>query len=79
MAKRRGQRHRPNDAPIDPAVAAVLDGMAPPMRARLKELRGLILETAAKTDGVGALVESLKWGEPAYRPKAPRRGRVSIG
>jgi len=61
-------------AGIEPAVAAALDGMAPPMRARLSELRALIFETAANTHGVGALVESLKWGEPAYRPKAPRTG-----
>lgn len=74
MAKRGDQRDRSDDAPIDPGVAAVLDGMPPTMRARLTELRGLILETAAKTEGVGALVETLKWGEPAYRPKAPRTG-----
>jgi hypothetical protein len=29
-------------------------------------LRSLIFETAASTRGVGALLETLKWGEPAY-------------
>jgi hypothetical protein len=73
---KRGDQRQPSaqrDAPIDPAVAAVLTGMALAMRARLTELRALILETAAQT-GVGPLVETLKWGEPAYRPKAPRTG-----
>jgi hypothetical protein len=43
-------------------------------RDTLLALRKLILATAAKTEGVGALVETLKWGEPAYLPKAPRVG-----
>ena len=29
-------------------------------------LRGLILDVAATTEGVGCLEETLKWGEPAY-------------
>ena len=36
------------------------------IRRRLLVLRALIIETAASTDGVGALEETLKWGEPAY-------------
>ncbi|WP_299324097.1 DUF1801 domain-containing protein [Parasphingopyxis sp.] len=36
------------------------------MRKRLLELRALILDTAAETDGVGPLEETLKWNEPAY-------------
>lgn len=29
-------------------------------------LRQLVLDTAAETEGVGALEETLKWGEPSY-------------
>lgn len=58
----------------DPAVAAVFETFPPGLRARLLELRALILRTAAETPRVGELVEALKWGEPAYRPKRPRTG-----
>jgi Domain of unknown function (DU1801) len=55
----------------------------------LRPLRRLVLETAAATSGVGAIEESLKWGEPSYAPLkkgigssvriAPRRdGKVSM-
>ncbi|MFM9863692.1 MAG: DUF1801 domain-containing protein [Micropepsaceae bacterium] len=44
------------------------------MRGKLLALRKLILDTAAKTKSVGPLVETLKWGEPAYLPKTPRVG-----
>src|SRR5262245_6242678 len=36
------------------------------MRRKLLALRSLIFKTAAATDGVGHLKETLKWGEPAY-------------
>lgn len=59
---------------IDKSVKAAIG--AHPKRARdaLLGLRKLILTTAAETKGVGPLVETLKWGEPAYLPKAPRIG-----
>ena len=50
----------------DPAVAAVFDGYPPEVKARLFRLRDLIFETAAGTEGVGALEETLKWGQPSY-------------
>ena len=37
-------------------------------------LRELIFATAAATPGVGALEETLKWGEPAYLTSATRSG-----
>ena len=57
--------------------------------AQLQPLRQLILTSAAATNGVGALEESIKWGEPSYAPLkrgigssirlAPRRdGKVSM-
>ncbi len=40
----------------------------PPLRDALLGLRELILKTAASTEGVGTLSETLKWGQPSYRP-----------
>jgi len=51
---------------MNPAVAAVLDAYPAPLRERLIRLRALIYETAAETDGVGPLEETLKWGEVSY-------------
>lgn len=43
-------------------------------------LRRLILETAAATDGVGPILENLKWGEPAYLTSASKSGStIRIG
>jgi hypothetical protein len=48
------------------AVQAVFDSYPPKLRSKLLALRQLIIDTAASTTGVGALEETLKWGEPAY-------------
>ena len=48
------------------AVAQVFDSYPTPVRSKLMALRDLIFDTAAKTLGVGALEETLKWSEPAY-------------
>ncbi|MGE5147580.1 MAG: DUF1801 domain-containing protein [Candidatus Eiseniibacteriota bacterium] len=58
----------------DARVAAVFAAFPDDLRARLLELRGLILDTARATPRIGELVETLKWGEPAYLPKTPRVG-----
>lgn len=50
----------------DPAVAAVFAEYPAPARRKLLALRELIFSTAARTTGVGDLLETLKWGEPAY-------------
>lgn len=47
-------------------LAATFASFPVSVRERLLRVRNLILDTAAKTDGVGALEETLKWGEPAY-------------
>jgi hypothetical protein len=52
--------------PQDAGVCAVFDSYTPALRTKLLALRQLILETAAQTEGVGTLQETLKWGEPAY-------------
>ncbi len=43
-------------------------------RERLLELRDLILATAEETDGVGRIIECLKWGQPAYLTERPKSG-----
>jgi hypothetical protein len=48
------------------AVERTFAAYPPAMRRKLLALRTLIFKTAAATDGVGALDETLKWGEPAY-------------
>lgn len=58
----------------DPAVEAVFKAYRPRQRRLLMTLRRLILDAAAETDGVGPVVECLKWGQPAYLPARPRLG-----
>jgi len=48
------------------AVAETFESYPPQIRSKLLTLRELIYRTAAQTDGVGDLEETLKWGEPAY-------------
>lgn len=57
-----------------PAVKATFESYAPDIRAALLKLRRLILTTAAETAGVGSLVETLKWGQPAYLTEQPKTG-----
>jgi Domain of unknown function (DU1801) len=52
-----------------PAVAAKFDAYPPRVRRKMLALRALVFQTAARTAGVGAIEESLKWGEPAYATK----------
>ena len=52
----------------DPAVAAAFDAHAPAVRETLLAMRRLIFEAADGADGVGLISETLKWGQPAYRP-----------
>ncbi len=53
----------------NPDVAAVFADYPEPIRRKMLRLRQLVLETAAETEGVGALEETLKWGEPSYLTK----------
>jgi len=47
-------------------VAAAFRAYPDALRARLLGLRQLIFDTAATTPGVGAIEETLKWGQPSY-------------
>ena len=58
----------------DPKVAAIFDAVDEPVRGRLLALRALVFDTAAKTPGVGALEETLKWGQPSYLTPTTKAG-----
>jgi hypothetical protein len=58
----------------DAAVDAVFAAYPIPVKTRLLALRRLILETARTTTGVGALQETLKWGQPSYLTTETRSG-----
>ncbi|MEZ4515641.1 MAG: DUF1801 domain-containing protein [Chloroflexota bacterium] len=51
---------------MDPEVRAVFDQYPEPTRERLLSLRELVYTTAAETEGVGPLEETLKWGQISY-------------
>jgi Domain of unknown function (DU1801) len=64
----------------NPAVANAFDAFPPKIRRKLLVLRELIFATAAATEGVGELEETLKWGEPAYITAESKSGStVRIG
>lgn len=67
-----GRRPKSPQMPRD--VARAFDAFPAEVRDRLLQVRGLIFETAARTDGVGPLAETLKWGEPAYLTEATGSG-----
>jgi hypothetical protein len=58
----------------EPAVEAVFRAYPAPVRAKLLALRRLILDTAKTTTGVGALKETLKWGQPSYLTAETKSG-----
>jgi hypothetical protein len=58
----------------DERVAAIFEAYPPPVRKTLLAVRELILDTAATTDGVGKLEETLKWGQPSYLTSETKSG-----
>ncbi|NHZ90529.1 DUF1801 domain-containing protein [Massilia sp. CCM 8733] len=64
--------------PITPfsnaAVQRTYASYPAPIRERLLVLRELIFATAASTEGVGPIEETLKWGEPAYLTTRSKSG-----
>jgi hypothetical protein len=64
----------------DPGVKAAFAAYPQEMRWALRDLRETILDIADAVKSVGAIEESLKWGQPAYRPMGPRIGTtIRIG
>ena len=60
-------------------VAKRFDAYPPAVRRSLMALRGLIFRIAGLTEGVGALEESLKWGDPSYVPRSGSGSPFRIG
>ena len=58
----------------DRAVASVFKAYPAEVRRRLMAVRALMFETAAATEGVGRLTETLKWGQPSYLTEETRSG-----
>jgi hypothetical protein len=58
----------------DAEVERVFAGYPSAVRKKLLAVRALIFQVAASTPGVGALEETLKWGEPAYLTSETRSG-----
>jgi hypothetical protein len=58
----------------NPEVAKVFRSYPTEIREKLHFLRQLIFDTAAATEGVGQLEETLKWGEPSYLTPETKSG-----
>jgi hypothetical protein len=65
---------KPRSGFADPAVEAAFDAYPKPLKPKLLALRRLILDTARTTSGVGALEETLKWGQPSYLTPETKSG-----
>ena len=63
----------------NPAVAAAFAKFPAPARAQAMALRETIFDVAARTQGVGALDETLKWGEPAYLTPSKSGSTIRLG
>ena len=58
----------------DPKVEEAFSVYSPAVRKKLMMLRSLIFDVASKTEGVGELEETLKWGQPSYLTKTTKAG-----
>jgi hypothetical protein len=56
------------------AIDAVFEAYPRPVKSKLLALRRLIFDIAKTTKGVGALEESLKWGQPSYLTTESKSG-----
>ncbi|MEP1254331.1 MAG: DUF1801 domain-containing protein [Alphaproteobacteria bacterium] len=58
----------------DPNVKTAFNAFPDDLRPTLLRLREMIFDTAARTPDVGALEETLKWGQPAYLTPQTKSG-----
>lgn len=59
---------------LRPDVAEAFAALPVGPRQQLLQVRSLILATAAKTPGVGAIDEALRWSEPSYLTTETKSG-----
>ena len=57
-------------------VAAVFDTYPKEIKSKLMFLRQLIFDVASRTNGVGELEETLKWGQPSYLTTQTQSGSL---
>lgn len=55
-------------------ISGGFDNYPAKLRGKLRALRRLILNTAAKIEGVGPLEETLKWGQPSFLTAQSKSG-----
>ena len=55
-------------------VEAVFSGYPDAVKENMLALRELVFEAASRTEGVGTVEETLKWGEPSYLTVRPKSG-----
>jgi hypothetical protein len=60
--------------PMPPDVRTAFEAFPPEVRHRLADIRETILGVAAADPRIGAITETLKWGEPAYLTEATGSG-----
>ena len=58
----------------DPNVERAFQAFPDDVRGGLLAIRDLVFEVAQRTEGVGALQETLKWGQPAYLTPETKSG-----
>jgi hypothetical protein len=64
----------------DPNVEQTFTAFPQDARRGLLSIRELIFDVAARTDGVGELQETLKWGQPAYlTPQTKSGSTIRLG
>jgi uncharacterized protein DUF1801 len=76
-AKKKAARRtaaKPRAPARNEAVESVFAGYPGPVKSKLLALRRLIFDTADATEGVGALEETLKWGQPSYLTTESKSG-----
>lgn len=57
-----------------PDIATVIQHYPLDVAQRLHDLRALIHDVAATSDGCGSLTENLKWGQPSFEAVRPKSG-----
>lgn len=55
-----------SDDVADPVVRGCFERSPSALRDELLHLRALVFEVAAEAEGIGEVVETLKWGQPSY-------------
>ena len=60
----------------NPEVAAIFNAYPTEIKPKLLFLRQLIFDVASRTDGVGDLEETLKWGQPSYLTTQTKSGSL---